>query len=109
MFSQILGLFAIISLVITGICMDNEIDKLNEQILQARLNIRQLTVDYEQAVELECDRILAMQTRIRSIHHREFQEMRQKTIDVREKMIQTLRIVVGDSQVVDWIAKSPTW
>ena len=89
--------------------MDNEIDKLNEQILQAGLNIHQLTVDYEQAVELERRRISAIEDRIRSIRRREFEEIRQSTIETRQEMIQTLRVVMGDSQLVDWIAKSPMW
>jgi hypothetical protein len=114
MFLQKLGLFAIINLVITGVCMseiDDLIDGLESDLVALRVDVQttidRLTADYNSAVTCERDRIVELQDKISSLRSERLAQVRESCRSSRREAVETLRAEFGDSEFVRFYEKAP--
>ena len=113
MFLQKLGFFAIINLVITGVCMseiDDLIDGLESDLVALRVDVQtminQLTVDYDSAVSSEINRIVELQDKISSLRSERLAQVRESCRSSRREAVETLRAEFGDSDFVRFYEKA---
>ena len=114
MFLQILGLFAIINLVITGVYIskiDDLIDGLESDLVALRVDVQtminQLTVDYDSAVSSEINRIVELQDKISLLRSERLAQVRESCRSSRREAVETLRAEFGDSEFVRFYEKAP--